>query len=391
MALSGDEGNTATASVRPESGRNAREIAGDRPNKRRADDGEISPTGVHVLLGATEAHTPGVKAHAPGVPRAPVAPQALAATEGAKSAPTSAAGIPRPRQRRRPVDRDAPVGPDTPVGPDVQVAPNFTTAQLQQLLSLLQQQAPAVTEEIATPNATSVSAKSEKAKTESVKHARTKKTGRGEDTRAAAAPVMNNPIDSDNKDDDDGEAHALNAAFAPVEQLPPLPSPNPTLTAASFKNAAVREQAEVLEHLRAYLKHAEHKVRHNEPESALEYLGEVFTLITNRFKLLHVADYTNFRTANRFKLYEDKSVFTSRPFKQAVADVAAMERAQGNFNRTPRGGGRGPMAFGNQRGPPFDGNGRSFRGSCFRCGQPGHMANACPENRGGAQGPAPVV
>ncbi|CAI7833969.1 unnamed protein product [Closterium sp. NIES-53] len=308
MALNGGEGNTATASVRPESGRNAREIAGDRPNKRRADDGEISPTGVDILLGATEAHAPGVEAHAPDVPRAPVAPQALAATEGAKSAPTSAAGTPRPRQRRRPVGPDAPMGSNAPVGPDAQVAPNFTAAQLQQLLSLLQQQAPAVTEEIATPNATSVSAKSEKAKTKSVKHAHKTKTGRGEDTRAAASPVMNNPIDSDNEDDDDGEAHALNAAFAPVEQLPPLPSPNPTLTAASFKNAAVREQAEVLEHLRAYLKHAEHKVRHNEPESALEYLGEAFTLITNRFKLLHVADYTNFRTENRFKLYEDKSV-----------------------------------------------------------------------------------
>ncbi|CAI7800023.1 unnamed protein product [Closterium sp. NIES-54] len=156
-------------------------------------------------------------------------------------------------------------------------------------------------------------------------------------------------------------------------------------------NAAVREQAEVLEYLRVYLKHAEHKVRHNKPASALEFLGEAFTLITNRFKLLHVADYTNFRTANRFKLYEDKSVFTSRPFKQAVADIAAMERAQGNFNRAPRGGGRGPMAFGNKRGPPSDGNGGNFRGSCYRCGQPGHMANACPENGVGAQGPAPVV
>ncbi|CAI7892707.1 unnamed protein product [Closterium sp. NIES-53] len=318
MALNGGESNTATAPTRPESARNAREIAGDRPNKRRAEDGEISPTGVDVLLGATEAHAAGVEAHAPG-------------------------------------------------------------------------QTPAVTEEIATPNATSVSAKSEKAKTESVQRARTTKTGRGEDTRAFATPVTNNPTNSDNEEDEDGEAHAINVAFASDEQLPLLPSPNPTITAASFKNAAVREQAEVLEHLRAYLKHAEHKVRHNEPASALEFLGEAFTLITNRFKLLHVADYTNFRTANRFKLYEDKSVFTSRPFKQAVTDVAAMERAQGNFNRAPRGGGRGPMAFGNKCGPPSEGNGRSFRGSCYRCGQLGHMANACPENGVGAQGPAPVV
>ncbi|CAI7879541.1 unnamed protein product [Closterium sp. NIES-53] len=391
MALNGGESNTATAPTRLESARNAREIAGDRPNKRRAEDGEISPTGVDVPLGATEAHAAGVEAHAPGVPRAPVVPDAPATTEGAKSAPTSAAGTPRPRQRRRPVGPDAPVGPHAQVATGAQVAPSFTAAQLQQLLTLLQQQTPAVTEEIATPSAISVSAKSEKAKTESVKRARTTKTGRGEDTHAIATPVTNNPTDSDNEEDEDGEAHAINVAFASDEQLPPLPSPNPTITAASFKNAAVREQAEVLEHLRAYLKHAEHKVRHNEPASALEFLGEAFTLITNRFKLLHVADYTNFRTANRFKLYEDKSIFTSRPFKQAVADVAAMERAQGNFNRAPRGGGRGPMAFGNKRGPPSDGNGRSFRGSCYRCGQPGHMANACPENGVGAQGPAPVV
>ncbi|CAI7771681.1 unnamed protein product [Closterium sp. NIES-53] len=187
MALNGGESNTATVPTRPESARNAREIAGDRPNKRRAEDGEISPTGVDVLLGAAEAHAAGVEAHAPG-------------------------------------------------------------------------QTPAVTEEIATPNATSVSAKSEKAKTEFVKRARTTNTGRGEDTRAIATPVTNNPTDSDNEEDKDGEAHAINVAFASDEQLPPLPSPNPTITAASFKNAVVREQAKVLEHLRAYLKHAVHKV-----------------------------------------------------------------------------------------------------------------------------------
>ncbi|CAI7862909.1 unnamed protein product [Closterium sp. NIES-54] len=265
MALNSGESNTATAPTRPESARNAREIAGDRPNKRRAEDGEISPTGVDVLLGATEAHAAGVEAHAPGVPRASVAPDAPATTKGAKSAPTSA------------------------VATGAQVAPSFTAAQLQQLLTLLQQQTPAVTEEIATPNTTSVSAKSEKAKTESVKRARTTKTGRGEDTRAITTPVTNNPTDSDNEEDEDGEAHAIKVAFASDEQLPLLPSPNPTITAASFKNAAVREQAEVLEHLRAYLKHAEHKVRHNELASALEFLGEAFTLITNRFKLLHVA------------------------------------------------------------------------------------------------------
>ncbi|CAI7760070.1 unnamed protein product [Closterium sp. NIES-54] len=137
--------------------------------------------------------------------------------------------------------------------------------------------------------------------------------------------------------------------------------------------------------------HAEQKVRLNEPASAVELLEEALSLVNNRFKLLHVADYTNFRVANRFKMYEEKSLFTSRPFKQAMADVAAMERAQGDPGRAARGGGRGTGAFGNKRGPPMDNNIRSFRGTCFKCGQPGHMANMCPDNGRGAQGPAPVV
>ncbi|CAI7802191.1 unnamed protein product [Closterium sp. NIES-54] len=126
--------------------------------------------------------------------------------------------------------------------------------------------------------------------------------------------------------------------------------------------------------------HAEQKVRLNEPASAIELLEEALSLVNNRFKLLHVADYTNFRVANRFKMYEEKSLFTSRPFKQAMADVAAMERAQGNPDRAARGGGRGTGAFGNKRGPPMDNNIRSFRGTCFKCGQLGHMANMCPDN-----------
>ncbi|CAI7880950.1 unnamed protein product [Closterium sp. NIES-54] len=121
--------------------------------------------------------------------------------------------------------------------------------------------------------------------------------------------------------------------------------------------------------------HAEQKVRLNEPARAIELLEEALSLVNNRFKLLHVADYTNFRVANRFKMYEEKSLFTSRPFKQAMADVAAMERAQGNPGRAARGGGRGTGAFGNKRGPSMDNNIRGFRGTCSKCGQPDHMAN----------------
>ncbi|CAI7877427.1 unnamed protein product [Closterium sp. NIES-54] len=356
MALNGENGDNANASIRPDDGNIAREPAGERRNKRRADDEESTSTAVNILLSDVAG------ARAPGVPRAQVAPEvpeAPAVNECAKSMPASATGTPRQRQRRRQahapdarpqahVGPDAPQAPDAPQVPDAPVAsPVFTSAQLQQLLSLLQQQAPAVTETDTTPNETSISAKSAKEIRETlVRH----------------LPIM----------------HFVST----TEHLPPLPTSNPNLTASSFKNAAVREQAELLEDLRAYLMHAEQKVRLNEPASAIELLEEALSLVNKRFKLLHVADYTNFRVANRQASIAGISRRTL---------TAAMERAQGNPGRAARGGGRGTGAFGNKRGPPMDNNIRSFRGTCFKCGQPGHKANMCPDNGRGAQGPAPVV
>ncbi|CAI7787762.1 unnamed protein product [Closterium sp. NIES-53] len=330
MALNGENGDNANASIRPDDGNITREPAGERRNKRRANDEESTPTAVDILLSDVAG------ACALGVPRAQVAPEgpeAPAFNECAKSTPASATGTPRQRQRRRQahapdVRPQAHVGPDAPQAHDMPVAsPAFTSAQLQQLLSLLQQQAPAVTETNATPNETSISAKSAKEKRETVKRARTAKIARAEGTTAKATPAPENPADSDTSDDEAGEAPADNAFFSTTEHLPPLPTSDSNLTASSFKNAAVREQAELLEDLRAYLMHAEQKVRLNEPASAIELLEEALSLVNNRFKLLHVADYTNFRVANRFKMYEENSLFTSRPFKQAMADVAAMERA----------------------------------------------------------------
>ncbi|CAI7772964.1 unnamed protein product [Closterium sp. NIES-53] len=294
MALNGENGDNANASIRPDDGNIAREPAGERRNKRRADDEESTSTAVNILLSDVAG------ARAPGVPRAQVAPEvpeAPAVNECAKSMPASATGTPRQRQRRRQahapdarpqahVGPDAPQAPDAPQVPDAPVAsPVFTSAQLQQLLSLLQQQAPAVTETDTTPNETSISAKSAKEIRETVKRARTAKIARAEGTTAKATPAPENPADSDTSDD---------------------------------------EAAELLEDLRAYLMHAEQKVRLNEPASAIELLEEALSLVNKRFKLLHVADYTNFRVANRFKMYEEKSLFTSRPFKQAMADVAAV-------------------------------------------------------------------
>ncbi|CAI7794765.1 unnamed protein product [Closterium sp. NIES-54] len=64
----------------------------------------------------------------------------------------------------------------------------------------------------------------------------------------------------------------------------------------------------------------------------------------------------------------------------AVADMAAMDRAASGYSRVNRGGNNAPMPFLPKRDPPPTANCRGFRGSCFRCGQPGHVASACPRN-----------
>ncbi|CAI7763867.1 unnamed protein product [Closterium sp. NIES-54] len=177
-----------------------------------------------------------------------------------------------------------------------------------------------------------------------------------------------------------------------MEHLLPLPfTTNTTWSAATFNDAHVRAKAEILEDMPAYLKHAEYKLQHGDLAGGLEMVVAALDDISARFDMFQVEDAADDRVAKRYKMYLQKSLLTSRPFKQAVADVAAMDRAAGAHARSHRGGNHGAMAFAPKRGPPTSGNFQGFRGSCFRCGQPGHVANACPRNGHGGQGPAPVV
>ncbi|CAI7878733.1 unnamed protein product [Closterium sp. NIES-53] len=121
------------------------------------------------------------------------------------------------------------------------------------------------------------------------------------------------------------------------------------------------------------------------PELALHFLPGL------RFEVLLVADEAGFEAADRFQLYQSKSVLTSRSYKLAVADVAASKRARMTYNRPTRGGGLNAGELGNKGSGQGSCQERTFKGTCFRCGQPGHMANACPMGGRGGQGPTPVV
>ncbi|CAI7884053.1 unnamed protein product [Closterium sp. NIES-53] len=126
-------------------------------------------------------------------------------------------------------------------------------------------------------------------------------------------------------------------------------------------------------------------------EGALANVTQIETLINKRFEVLLVADEAGFEAADRFQLYQSKSVLTSRSYKLAVADVAASKRAHMSYNRTVRGNGLDNGEIGNKGAGQGSCQNRAVKGTCFRCGQPGHMANACPMGGRGGQGPTPVV
>ncbi|CAI7932050.1 unnamed protein product [Closterium sp. NIES-54] len=170
-----NRGNSSAPSS--DTDRNAREMTGDRRNKRRAEEGSPAPTAVDVLLGGLEVNknsSPPQQQHpsAPVAPVAPVAPEARVAqvattapaalvaphAPDAEHTPAHVAGPSRQRQRRR-----------TATSSDA-TTPALTNAltpdQVAALLSLLQQQPASVTAtEIAQP-AASASAKKDNAKGE---------------------------------------------------------------------------------------------------------------------------------------------------------------------------------------------------------------------------------
>ncbi|CAI7814761.1 unnamed protein product [Closterium sp. NIES-54] len=233
-----------------DSDRNTRDLAGERRNKRQAEDGPPAPTAVEMLLGGLEVNKMASAQQHPSAPVAPVAPAAQVATVAgaahatdAEHTPAPAAGPSRQRQRRR-----------TAVSlSDATTASALTQAlipdQVNALLSLQQQQ-------------------------------------------PVSAPVNN-------------------VNFNGTEHLPPLPSSNLTFSAATFVNDSVRERAELLEDLRAYLLHAEYKAQREDPAGGRELISHALNLISGRFEVLQVEEASDFRTAKRFKLYQQKSLLTS--------------------------------------------------------------------------------
>ncbi|CAI7873757.1 unnamed protein product [Closterium sp. NIES-53] len=304
-----NRGNSSAPSS--DTDRNAREMTGDRRNKRRAEEGSPAPTAVDVLLGGLEVNknsSPPQQQH-PSAPVAPVAPEARVAqvataapaalvaphAPDAEHTPAPVAGPSRQRQRRR-----------TATSSDA-TTPALTNAltpdQVAALLSLLQQQPASITAtEIAQP-AASATAKKENAKGE--KGARGTTANRHDKEAPASippAPAADN--DTDGYDDDDGEAPVHTTNFNSIEHLPPLPSTtNTTWSAATFNDAHVRAKAEILEDMRAYLKHEEYKLQHDDMAGGLEMVVAALDNISACFEKFQVEDAADDRVAKRYKMY----------------------------------------------------------------------------------------
>ncbi|CAI7873590.1 unnamed protein product [Closterium sp. NIES-53] len=205
----------------------------------------------------------------------------------------------------------------------------------------------------------------------------------------APAPVED---DSDKSDDADGEAsprrHNPIFTHASCSTLPPL---NPVTTNSTFNRKGIRDQAEVFSAIQAHLRHIEFNLQQGDAEGARTNISQIESLINKRFEVLLVADKAGFEAADRFQLYQSKSMLTSRSYKLAVADMAASKHAKMTYNRPTRGGGLNAGELGNKGSGQGSCQERTFKGTCFHCGQPGHMANACSMGGRGGQGPTPVV
>ncbi|CAI7931226.1 unnamed protein product [Closterium sp. NIES-54] len=265
-----------------DSDHNTRDLVGERRNKRRAEDGPPAPTAVDVLLGGLEVNKAADTQQHPSAPVVPVAPVAHAAqvatAAGAAHATDTeqplapAAGPSRQRQRRR----TAVSSSDATTAPAL--TQTLTPDQVNALLSLLQQQPVSVTAaETALPAASASATKEDAKKEKGTRGARTNRHDNDAATAAPPAPVANN--DTDDSEDEASEAPINNVNFNGTENLPPLPSSNLTFSAATFVNDSVREQAELLENLRAYLLHAEYKAQRGDPAGELELISHALNLI----------------------------------------------------------------------------------------------------------------
>ncbi|CAI7896926.1 unnamed protein product [Closterium sp. NIES-54] len=194
-----------------DSDRNTRDLAGERRNKRWAEDGPPAPTAVDVLLGGLEVNKQGdAQQHplapvAPVVPVAPVAPAAQVAmavgaahASDAEHTPATAAGPSRQRQRRR----TAVSSSDTTTASALTQA--LTPDQFNALLSLLQQQPVSVTATETALPAASASAQKENVKRE--KCTRGARTNRHDNDAATASPSA--PAADNDTDDSEDEAGA---------------------------------------------------------------------------------------------------------------------------------------------------------------------------------------
>ncbi|CAI7752864.1 unnamed protein product [Closterium sp. NIES-53] len=208
----------------------------------------------------------------------------------------------------------------------------------QALLSLLQQHASSIT--ATSTEDISASTKIEKQK-EPVAPPLSTKVART--NNAAPAPALARaptqariPDDSDDSENGDGEAPDNLARRRILAPAPPLPPLNPTPAATTFMRKGVRDHAEVFSAIQAHLRHVEFKLQHGNIEGALSNVAQVETLTNKSFEVLLVADEAGFEAADRFQLYQAKSVLTSRSYKLTVADVVALKRARTGFARGGR-------------------------------------------------------
>ncbi|CAI5990504.1 unnamed protein product [Closterium sp. NIES-65] len=318
-----------------------------RRAKRPAEEArEDLATGVEVLFGTTSSAP---SEELPAARAASKQPRDMAKKTAADAAVIIAsAGQAGPSGAR---DKEhAPAAPSAPSAP-ADVSPlALTTAQVQALLAMLQQQAH-VTAGTSNNDEVTASAKNNK-KEENVVAPRPPKAARVE-KNPTPAPADE---DSDESDDAAGEAPRCRNPIFSNAPRPTLPSLAPSTATTTFNRKGMRDQAEVFSTIQAHLRLMELQLQQGDAEGALANVTQIETLINKRFEVLLVAYEAGFETADRFQLYQSKSVLTSRSYKLAVADVAASMRARMSYNRTP-----------------------------------GHMANACPMGGRGGEGPTPVV